>query len=269
MKQNCITIAVSLAALVCSNTRGADDLAAFYADRVAVELVYHQHRTGEKTPFEQVLPAGAIRHFVERDQQREAALHRTYGVEITGAQLDAEVRRIEANTRAPEILAELKHALGNDPARFARAVVRPTLVERELRARFENDDALHAPARHECEDIRRRCLDIRARHGDIREVIAVLKQSTSGLVAEHAWELGARSQGPSKPDRMHFEDLPPQLRQVLAAQLSHPCDVSAVIEMTDRFLLFVVTAKTSTELNATTLSVPKPNLETWLNEQRQ
>ena len=33
---------------------------------------------------------------------------------------EAEVRRIDVTTRAPDILAELKAALSNDPARFAR-----------------------------------------------------------------------------------------------------------------------------------------------------
>src|SRR5216684_4210992 len=48
------------------------------------------------------------------------------------ARPDAEAERINATTRAPEVLAELKAALGNDPARFARTVARPIVVERTL-----------------------------------------------------------------------------------------------------------------------------------------
>jgi len=269
MKPTCFPTLVSVLVLSSLAARANEDLSSLCADRAAVERVYYQHRTGEKPPFEEVLPADVIRHSIERDLLCEAALRRTYGVEITKAELDAELKRIEANTRAPKILTELKRALDNDPARFARAVVRPTFVERELRAHFENDDALHAQARRQCEDIRRRCLDLRSRHGDIREMIALLKHSTSGQVAEHAWDLGRRSHAAGQEGRTHFEDLSPQLRQVLAAQLCQPGDVSAVIETADQFLLFVVTAKTSTELNTTAPSVPKLNLEAWLNEQRQ
>src|SRR5439155_2992075 len=74
--------------------------------------------------------------------------------QITPALLDAEVQRINTTTRAPEMLAEIKTALGNDPARFANVFAKPTLVERLLREKFDNDDALHAPQRREMERVR-------------------------------------------------------------------------------------------------------------------
>ena len=59
-----------------------------------------------------------------------------------------------------EVLAELKAALGNDPARFARTVAKPIVVERLLRNRFENDDQLHAPQRHQVEQVRAQLLAV-------------------------------------------------------------------------------------------------------------
>ena len=76
--------------------------------------------------------------------EKEAVLRKVYGVAITPALLDAEVQRINTTTRAPDMLAEIKAALGNDPAKFAQAFAKPFLVERLLREKFDNDEALHA-----------------------------------------------------------------------------------------------------------------------------
>jgi hypothetical protein len=122
----------------------ADHFAALCADRAAIERVYYGHRTGPKPPFQEALPADQLRRLVLTDLAKEAALKKVYGVEVTPAMLAAEVQRINTTTRTPEILAELKAALGNDTNRFARTVAKPIVVERLLRNRFENDDELHA-----------------------------------------------------------------------------------------------------------------------------
>jgi benzoyl-CoA reductase/2-hydroxyglutaryl-CoA dehydratase subunit BcrC/BadD/HgdB len=72
---------------------------------------------------------------VELNLKKEAVLEKVYGVEITSEAVDTEVARINRSTRAPEMLAELKSALGGDPARFANSMARPIVVERELRRR--------------------------------------------------------------------------------------------------------------------------------------
>ena len=154
------------AALLLLVGRGAGgDFAAQCADRTAIERVYHEHRTGTKPPFEQAMPRELIEQLTRQDRHKEAVLGKVYGVEITPAMVEAEVRRIDATTRAPEMLAEIKHALGDDPARFARAMARPIVVERELRRRFDNDDALHAAQRREAEQAREKLLAKQAVEG--------------------------------------------------------------------------------------------------------
>jgi len=76
----------------------ADDFASLCAERAAIERVYYRHRSGEKLPFEQTLPEAALEKLVREDQAKEAALKKVYGVEITPALLEAEVRRINATT---------------------------------------------------------------------------------------------------------------------------------------------------------------------------
>ena len=138
---------------LCSAVMAAD-LSRLCADRAAIERVYYNHRLGEKPTYEQTMPPALIERLVEEEQWKEAALKKVYGVEVTPAMLDAEVQRINNTTRAAEMPAEIKAALGNDTNRFARAVARPIVVERLLRERFDNDDALHAPQRREMEEVR-------------------------------------------------------------------------------------------------------------------
>jgi hypothetical protein len=199
-----------------------DDLPHLCANRTAIERVYYNHRLGEKPPFEQVLPPATLENLVRQDLRKEAALKKTYSVEVAPEMLDAEVQRINNTTRAPEMLAELKAALGNDPNRFAQTVARPIIVERLLREKFDNDDALHAPQRREMEKVRERILKARSSRGNeaqtsspqpstlnsqpdsqslltsaatndlVAKLLALLKQTHSNSVTETIWQLGAR-----------------------------------------------------------------------------
>jgi hypothetical protein len=213
----------------------SEDFGARCAGREAVELVYYQHRLGEKPPFGQVLPAATLENLVRQDLRKEAALKKTYGVEVTPAMLDAEVQRINTTTRAPEMLAELKAALGNDPNRFAQTVARPIIVERLLREKFDNDDALHAPQRREMEKVRERILKARSSRGNeaqtsspqpstlnsqpdspslltsaatndlVAKLLALLKQTHSNSVTETIWQLGARPAETNAPTADEIE----------------------------------------------------------------
>jgi hypothetical protein len=221
---------VSIALMLVWNwpLRAADGLAALCADRAAIERVHYNHRTGTNPPFEETLPADALRRLVRADMAKEAALKNVYGVDVTPRMLAAEVQRINATTRAPEILAELKAALGNDTNRFARTVAKPIVVERLLRNRFENDDALHAAQRREAEKVREQLLAARSRRGYeapseksgirnpeseidqslltsaatnalVAKLLAVLKQGHANAVTETTWQLGARAPETNAP----------------------------------------------------------------------
>src|SRR3954462_15982982 len=96
----------------------SEDSAALCADRASVERVYYNHRLGQKPPVEQALPPATLGKVVRFDLSKEAALRKAYGVEITSAMLKAQVKRIDTSTRAPDLVAEIKTALGNDPCRF-------------------------------------------------------------------------------------------------------------------------------------------------------
>jgi hypothetical protein len=263
-------------------------------DRTALERVYYNHRLGEKPPFEKVMPRETVTRLVRQDSDKEAVLKKAYGIVITSEQLEAEVKRINATSRAPEILAELRAALDNDASRFARSVAKPVLVERLLRERFDADNKLHAAQRQEAEQARSELLAARRDGASSDKLLALLKQKHSNGVIEATWQLGPRPLateksnpepaeiqkrfGPNaqllsspetdKEREFHFEDLPPELQNVLRVQLRERGDVSAVIEMQGGFVLYLAKERTATTLTVAALSVRKRSYEQWLEENR-
>jgi len=263
-----------------------------------------------------LLPPSVIEKLVQQDLQKETALKKTYGVDIAASQVEAEIKRIDTTTRAPETLAELKKALANNPARFARSVAKPIVVERELRARFDNDDQLHAPQRRVAEKIRARMLAARSNSASFDQLLTLLKEPGAGTVNEVTWQLGPRESGqkasaatpangraapvsvapvasqgkasggpysveataqiaqvlaspgqPSPARPFLFEDLPGDLQKVLGTQLQKRADISAVIETSGSFLLFLAKERTAATLSAASLTIPKRNYEQWVAEQ--
>ena len=276
--------------LACQFTAQAGDLAARCADRAAVERVYDAHRTGTKPAFEQTMPAALLEKLVRDDLKKEAALERVYGVRITAPMVEAEVQRINATTRAPEMLTEIKAALGNEPAKFADVFARPIVVERTLRARFENDDALHAPQRRLAEAGR-----LRAREGkDVKDwpqltwkltprpasdtaaptsaAPGPTTATTSGglyrneATAQIAQELSSPQKGTAET---YLDDLPADLQNVLRVQLRQPGDVSAIIETPSAFQCYLARECMAETLTVAVLTVPKLTCAEWLREQPQ
>lgn len=272
----------------------ADDFAAQCAGREAIERVYYAHRTGTKPPFEEALSRAALENLVRKDAAMERALAQTYGVNITPAMLEAEVQRINATTRAPEMLADIKAALGHDPQKFAHAFAKRFLVERLLREKFDNDDVLHAPQRQECDGVRNQMLTAKTKGTAPADLVKLFKASGGDKVSDITWELsqppaaaaktpaaeeleirkryGPEAQilsaGGSEHDRkLYFNDVPAELQRVLRAQLRQAGDVSAVIEMPGGFLLYLAEEKSPEQLRVSVLTIGKQNCEEWLAKQ--
>src|SRR5688500_10695408 len=119
MKSSRTTAFLALAFAAALPSGVATEIASRVADRTAVERIYYDHRLGTKPLFEETLPPAQIEKMVKLDLKKEAALKRVYKVDLNQAEIDAEVQRINSTTRAPEILTEIKNALGNDSKRFA------------------------------------------------------------------------------------------------------------------------------------------------------
>lgn len=299
--------AIPLFLLCLASAYSATNLATQLADRTAIERVYYQHRLGTKLPFEQALPPAVIEKLVEQDYQKEQVLRQVYNTQITDEQVTQEIRWIERTSRAPEVLVELRHALGNDATRFARTVVHPLIVERELRAHFENDDRAHASERQQTMLARNSILKAKAHNESPANLAQLFRNLQPGITHEVTWWLTSRPASamrptlaevalnsnttvvtgglysaetriesspkvnqPSTPQTdapCYFNDLSPELQQVLRTQMKASGDVSDVVETSNSFLLFLAIDKTPTMLKVLSLTVPKRSLEQWLMKQ--
>ena len=282
--------------LALSSAALAADSTTLCADRTSIERVYYNHRLGEKPPFEQTMPPALVERLVGEDLHKEAVLKKVYGVEITPAMLAAEVQRINTTTRAPDVLVELKTALGDDTNRFAQTVAKPIVVERILRDKFENDDTLHTAQRQQTETIRAKLLATKGNPAGSDKLLTLFKQFGSNQITETTWLSGkspdesqdnskelmeaqkrfgpnaqvlSSSHDAGKEPKFYFDDLPPELQRVLSVQLRQAGDVSAVIETPGGFLLYLCKEKTAKALAVATLSIPKRSYEQWLAEQTE
>jgi hypothetical protein len=278
---------VLLSALPCLADRDGFD--SLVADRAAVERVYGAHRLGSQPSSEQALPAAQNAALVRLDLKKKAILQRVYHFELGQAETDAEVQRINSTTRAPDVLAEIKHALGDDPKRFADTVAQPIVIERELRTRFANDAKLHAASRASAEKIRREVLA----PGSAPERIALLKKRKDS--SEIVWQLASRqttlvretassasysiettteiaqiSNTADKPTgaKRYFADVDPELQKVIGSHLQKAGDVTPVIEMPDAFLLYVANERTDGVLGVVSLAIRKRDYDEWINQQK-
>ena len=278
---------VLLSALPCLADRDGFD--SLVADRAAVERVYGAHRLGAQPSSEQALPAAQVAALVRLDLKKKAILQRVYHFELGQAETDAEVQRINSTTRAPDVLAEIKHALGDDPKRFADTVAQPIVIERELRTRFANDPKLHAAPRASAEKIRREVLAL----GSAPERIALLKERKDS--SEIVWQLASRqttlvretassanysiettteiaqiSNTADKPTgaKRYFADVDPELQKVIGSHLQKAGDVTPVIETPDAFLLYVAKERTEGALGVVSFSIPKRDYDAWINQQK-
>ena len=273
---------------------GDADLAAAIADRTAVERVYYSHREGTKPPFDELLPAAAVKELVQRDLEKERLLKERYGVEISDAEVSGEARRIDSATRAPGVLAELKQVLGGDSARFGRTVVKPILVEKRLRGLFQKDGAANEAERDKAGQLRAHLLAVAKDQGGPERLLEALR--SAGEVLETTWlldpkekprpvsqgasplrtvatspsysaEAAVRWTGPRQPAAVSIEELRPELQALLRSQLVRPGAVSAVVETDSDFVLFLARERTERILRAAYVRIPKQTYASWLSRE--
>ena len=235
-------------------------------DRIAIARVYYNRQTGEKPPFETAVPLQSLRSTLDEDAVKETLLSKTYGVTVTTVMVEAEIKRIQTTTLAPETLAELWAAVGKDPERFGRSIAKPLVVDRELRRRFDGDPHIHLPLRSQLENLRRQALEAAPSDRERR-----LKSLANPV--DFALLLGDRR--PENPPQSaviqreptYLADLDPELARVLKAQLTKIGDVSAVIEDSTHFMLYLSRGRSNMSLDVSCIALPKRSFEDWLAEQ--
>jgi len=113
----------------------------------AIERVYYSHQVGATKPFEEAVPRRLLERKVRDFVKQSAALAKYWQTAVTEEALVEELRRIEASTRLPVRLREVREALGNDQVLLLECLVRPALVDRLSRNFFSGDARIHAVER--------------------------------------------------------------------------------------------------------------------------
>lgn len=235
-------------------------------DRIAIARVYYNRQTGDKPPFQTAVPLHTLQAALDQDSLKETVLTKTYGVTVTTPMVEAEIKRIQTTTLAPETLAELWAAVGKDPERFGRSIAKPLVVDRELRGRFEGDPHIHLPLRSQLENLRRRALE--AAPSDRERLL-----KSSAAPVDFSLLLGDRRPNGSprsatiEREQTYLADLDPELARVLKAQLTQTGDVSAVIEDSTHFMLYLARGRSNKSLDVSCIALPKRSFEDWLAEQ--
>lgn len=116
----------------------------------AVEEVFWRHRIwpaenrGTRPALSNVVPGEVFAARAEESLRLSNAIETLWGEPITGEMLQAELNRMAAETRQPEVLRELFAALGNDPALAAEILARPALTERLAHDWYDGDERFAA-----------------------------------------------------------------------------------------------------------------------------
>ena len=113
-----------------------------FAERVtyqrAIEDVYWRHRIwpnerrDPKPPLDSVMPLAQLEKRVADYLRKSQTLQDYWQRPITAEQLQAEMARMAADTKQPEVLRELFEALGSDPFVIAECLARPIAADRLL-----------------------------------------------------------------------------------------------------------------------------------------
>jgi N-acetylneuraminic acid mutarotase len=255
----------------------------------AVEAVYWRHRIWPETnprakpDLQEVMPETLIRSKVEDYLKKSAALERLWNYRISGDQLQTEINRMVASSRAPAILNELFAALGHDPLRIAECLARPALVDRLIRERYARDDRFHGELRRDAQLVlgRSTSVDRMAQMGgEYSEVefhkanavpgsedasVALDEKDWDRLVTRLAGAFGLRE----PPHTLGQTRLYPLATSIQGLTSGLPLRrLSALQEEEDRFYVTAVLEASAQRLRIATVTWFKLRFDAWWDEQK-
>ena len=267
----------------------------------AIEEVYWRHRIwprdrgkhpDAKPSLDSVMSNAQMEKKVTDYLRNSQALEDYWQRPITAEQLQAEMDRIAAHTRQPEVLRELFEALGNDAFVIAECVARPALAERLLTNWYAYDERIHGDLKHRAEaelkahptveqmkQFSGKYSEIefvksedgeREEHGHHEHGVRLTSSEWIETVQKLAGMFGSASvaAGVSRANPMALQPtrLPPQIPQTstdLTTQIRTGV-VSSLQEDEDRYYATAVIEKADRRLKLARVSWPKEPMESWL-----
>ena len=240
-------------------------LGARIACQTAIEQVYWRHRIapGEnvaKPSFNDAVPQEVIRRKAEEAILKSLALERYWGVTITGEQLQAELDRMAANSKSPDVLAELFAAVDNDPEAAAECLARPLLVDRLIQTYFASDQRLHG--------------ELKARvQAELAGAAPATMKNMSGQYREMEWQRGRKEPKPGvlALESGDFDKRVRGLRSTLGDRSGNLAlgRLSSLREDANRFYAVALIAQDADHVRLASIEWPKVSFATWWRTTRQ
>jgi len=123
------------------------------AAQEAIERVYYSHQVGVTKPFEEAVPREILEEKVRTYLKQSVALEQIWFTPVTVGMTRAELERIAKDSRFPDRLREIYHALGENQFVVEECFARPALVGRLVRSFYAFDRTLHRERRAEIEEL--------------------------------------------------------------------------------------------------------------------
>jgi hypothetical protein len=256
--------------------------------RAEVERIYHDARLGPKRSFEEEFTSSVISVLVNEELHKEAVLQKVYGVQVTEEMIEEEAKRINVESRAPEMLSKIKAVIGPGEAGFTETVVKPIIVERLLRQKYYQDEPIHAAERASATDKRQRLQAGKSVEGleelnwllgkppegaseaPDKMVASQIKSSggpyTNEATVQVAEVIGEPEADETQIKNFYFDELEPELREVLKTQLSKAGDVSSVIETPEGFSIYRAKELTTEQWRVEAVFIPRKSYDVWLRK---
>lgn len=255
----------AIAAMALAEAAAAGSGGLSLEDRVAcqraVEQVYWRHRGAAGTPsartFEEAVPEALLRRRAEDALRQSAALEAEWAEAIGPERLQAEIDRIAASTRSPQVLGELVAALGSDPQRVAECLARPLLVDRLLRGRYAADSRVHGALRRQA---RAELASAAFRRGELRTFTWMRGRDAAG-----AARIDARILAPEVYDRQ-VEAL--KRREAGAGPTAGASGFGPLREDDRRLYAVAIDVVGPTETRVRSVSWPKADFDGWWDVRR-
>ncbi len=254
------------------------------AHQRAVDEVYWRNtiwpaNSGRQKPgLDEVAPLETTRAKVEDTLRKSEALARLWNRPLTAGQLQAEMTRMARETKQPEVLRELWHALGDDPFVVAETLARASLADRLARSLYATDERFHGALRERAEAQlhSHETLDALRREGLNFSEVELVK--VEGEAPRVVGEQGVTSSASTKSGAIELDAAQWDAERARLAEMFRDAScaecggsagrlpmgtVSSLQESSDSFYVTSVVASTKQSLNVARVEWPKAGFDSW------
>lgn len=190
---------------------------------------------------------------------------RSFGHPADSAVLEQEAKRIDENTKAPEMLAKIKAVYGNDRKAYLRTFIALVYAERVLYEDvFQKSPDIHAAARMQAETLLRNASQTPAAFSETARQggasVALLRISRNKGIQPQQNKLAPRSAGPIGIEQA--ERLIPILSRLSPGNM-----LPQIIDLPEAFQVMRFMRKAGSDFLVESATIPKRTFDDWYWEQ--